>query len=156
MLRWWIKNLFNKSELASEIYTITSRKNYRQVSNFRDSAVWWTIKQAESNWKSCECLQVVDIHKYWVYKAISRPKVNKSSEWDFIKVILTKNQGKSKGDKKWMRIRKSRYIELNGTHCCIGKFNTALSLYRVLEIALYFSESFSEAAARVLAVAEAL
>jgi len=53
-----------------------------------------------------------------------------------------------------MKIRKSGYIELNRTHCCIGKFNTALSLYRVLEITLYFSKGFSEATAGVSAVAE--
>ena len=55
-----------------------------------------------------------------------------------------------------MRIGKSRCVELNWTHYCIGKFNVALSLCRVLEIALYFSEGFLEAATRVLAVAEAL
>ena len=54
-----------------------------------------------------------------------------------------------------MRIRKSRYIELNQTHCCTGKFNVALSLCKVLGVALYFSEGFSEAAAEVSAVAEA-
>jgi len=55
-----------------------------------------------------------------------------------------------------MKVRKSRCIESNWTHCCTGKFNAALNLYRVLEITLYFSESFSEAAAGVSAVAEAL
>jgi len=54
-----------------------------------------------------------------------------------------------------MRIGKSRYIELNWTCCCTEKFNAALSLCRVLEVALYFSKGFSEAAARVSAVAEA-
>jgi len=54
-----------------------------------------------------------------------------------------------------VKIRKSRYIELDGTHCCTGKFNAALSLCRVLGVALYFSKGFSEAAAGVLAVAEA-
>ena len=61
----------------------------------------------ESNWGSCRCLQVVSIHKFRVYKTVSRPRVDKSSEWDFIKVILTKDQRRSKGNKKWMRIRKS-------------------------------------------------
>ena len=55
-----------------------------------------------------------------------------------------------------MRIGESGYIKSNQTHCSIGKFNVALSLCRVLEVALYFSKGFSEAAARVLAVAEAL
>jgi len=77
-------------------------------------------------------------------------------EQDFIKVILTKDQGKSKGDKEEVRIRKSRYIELDGTHCYIEKFNTALSLYGVLEVALYFSKSFLKAAAEESVVAEAL
>jgi len=55
-----------------------------------------------------------------------------------------------------MRIGKSECVESDGTHCYTGKFNTALSLCRVLGIALYFSKDFSEAAARVLVVAEAL
>ena len=55
-----------------------------------------------------------------------------------------------------MRIRKSGYIESNRTHCCTGKFNMALSLYRVLEVTLYFSKSFSEATSRELAVTKVL
>jgi len=99
---------------------------------------------------------MVSIYKFWIYKTISRPGVDKSLEWDFIKVILTKNQGRSEGDKKRMQIGKSRYVELNRTYCCTKKFNMALSLYRVLRIVLYFSKSFLEAAARELAVAKAL
>ena len=93
---------------------------------------------------------MVSIHKFRIYKTVSRPRVNESSEWNFIKVILTKDQGRSKGNKKWMRIGKSRYIELNQTHCYTGKFNAALSLCRVLEVTFYFSKSFSEAVAEVL------
>ena len=144
-----------QSDIEVQIHTITGGKNYGQVGNFGDSAVWWTIKQAESNWRSCGCLQVVSIHKFRIYKAMSRPGVDKSLEWDFIKVILTKDQGKSKGNKKWMRIRKSGCIESNWTHCYTRKFNVALSLCRVLGVTLYFSESFLEAAAGVSAVAEA-
>jgi len=55
-----------------------------------------------------------------------------------------------------MRIRKSRYVELDETHCCTGKFNAALSLCRVLGVILYFSEDFLEVATRRSAVAEAL
>ena len=109
----------------------------------------------ESNWRSCRCLQIVSIHKFRVYKTVSRPRVDKSLEWDFIKVILTKDQGRSKEDKECMRIGKSRYVEPNRTRCCTEKFNVALSLYRVLGIALYFSKGFSEAAAEVSAVVEA-
>jgi len=87
---------------------------------------------------------------------MSRPGVNESSEQDFIKVILTKDQGKGKGNKEWMRIRKSRCIELDGTHCCTGKFNIALSLCGVLRVTLYFSEGFLEVTARESVVAEAL
>ena len=67
---------------------------------------------------------------------MSRPRVDKSSKQDFIKIILAKNQERSKGNKKRMRIRKSGYIELNRTHCYTKKFNTAtaLSLYKVLRI----------------------
>jgi len=61
-------------------------------------------------------------------------------------MILTKNQERSKGDKEKIRIRKGRYIELDGTHCCIGKFNVVFSLYRVLGVVLYFSKGFSEIA----------
>jgi len=49
-----------------------------------------------------------------------------------------------------MEIRKSGCIELDRTCCYTGKFNTALSLYRVLEITLYFSEGFLEAVAEAL------
>ena len=86
---------------------------------------------------------------------MSRPRVNKSLEQDFIKVILTKDQGKSKGNKKWMRVGKSGYVELNWTCCCTGEFNVTLSPCEVLGVAFYFSEGFLEAAARVLTVAEA-
>ena len=55
-----------------------------------------------------------------------------------------------------MRIRKSRCVKLNWTYCYIGKFNMTLSLYRVLGVTLYFSKDFSEAAAEVSAVTEAL
>ena len=55
-----------------------------------------------------------------------------------------------------MRIGKSEYIESDGTYCCTGKFNVALSLCEVLEVTLYFSKGFSEVTAGVLAVAEAL
>ena len=109
----------------------------------------------ESNWRSCRCLQVVSIHKFWVYKVISRPGVNKSFEWDFIKVILTKDQGRSKRDKKQIRVRKSKYIESDRTYYCIGKFNMALSLCRALEVNLYFSEGFLEAAIGESAVVKA-
>ena len=44
----------------------------------------------------------MSIYKFRVYKAVSRPGVNKSSEQNFIKVILTKDQGRSKGNKEWM------------------------------------------------------
>jgi len=55
-----------------------------------------------------------------------------------------------------MRIRKSRYIKSDRTCCYTEKFNMALSLCRVLGVALYFSEGFSEVAFRELAVTEAL
>ena len=55
-----------------------------------------------------------------------------------------------------MRIEKSRCIESNQTHCYTGKFNAALSLYRALEVAFYFSKGFSETAAGVLVVAKVL
>ena len=87
---------------------------------------------------------------------MSRHRVNKNSEQDFIKVILTKNQGRDKENKEWIRIGKSRYIKLNQTHCCTEKFNVVLSLCEVLKITLYFSKDFLEATARRSAVAEAL
>jgi len=43
---------------------------------------------------------VVIIHKFKVYKAVSRPRVDKSSEQNFIKVILTKDQERNKGNKE--------------------------------------------------------
>ena len=119
------------SDIEVQIYTITSGKNYGQVGNFRDGAVWWTIKQVESNRRSCRCLQMVSIHKFRV-----------------------KDQERSKRNKEWMRIRKSRCVESDGTHCCTGKFNMALSLCGVLGVTLYFSEDFSEVATGVLTVAK--
>ena len=89
-----------QSNIEVQIHIIIGRKNYGQVSTFGNSVVWWTIKQVESNQKSCKCLQVVSTHKFIVYKAISRPRVNKSSEWDFIKMILTKDQGRGKRNKE--------------------------------------------------------
>ena len=83
---------------------------------------------------------------------MSRPGIDESSERDFIKVILTKDQGRSE---KGMRIRKSGCVESNWTRCCIGEFNVALSLCGVLGVTLYFSKGFSDAAAKVSAVAEA-
>ena len=79
---------------------------------------------------------------------MSRPRVNESLEQDFIKVILTKDQERNKRNKKGVRIRKSKCIELDGAHFYTRKFNVALSLYRVLGITLYFSKSFLEAAAK--------
>ena len=69
-----------QSDIEVQIHTITSGKNYGQVGNFGDGAIWWTIKQVECNWRSCRCLQVMSIHKFKVYKTVSRPEVNKSSE----------------------------------------------------------------------------
>ena len=69
---------------------------------------------------------------------MSRPRVDESLEWNFIKVILTKDQGRSKKNKKGIRIKKSRYVELDRTHCCIRKFNIALSLCRVLGLLSIF------------------
>ena len=68
------------SDIEVQIYTITGGKNYGQVSNFRDGAIRWTIKQAESNQRSCKCFQVVSIHKFKVYKTVSRPGVDESLE----------------------------------------------------------------------------
>ena len=49
-----------------------------------------------------------------------------------------------------MRIRKSGCVESDGTHCCIRKFNIALSLCGVMGVTLYFSKSFLEAVAEAL------
>ena len=43
---------------------------------------------------------MVSIYKFSVYKIVSKPRVDKSLEWDFIKVILTKDQERSKGNKE--------------------------------------------------------
>jgi len=55
-----------------------------------------------------------------------------------------------------MRIRKSRCVELDRTHCYTEKFNIALSLCRVLEITLYFFKDFLKIAAGKSVVAVAL
>ena len=77
----------------------------------------------------------------------SRPRVYKSLEQDFIKIILTKDQERDKRNKEQMRIRKSGCIELDRTYYYTEKFNIALSLCGVLKITLYFSKEFSKAAA---------
>jgi len=69
---------------------------------------------------------------------------------EFYQGNSTKDQERNKYKKKNVSIRKSRYIKLYKTHCCTGKFNIALSLCRVLRVALYFSTSFSDIAAKVL------
>ena len=56
---------------------------------------------------------MVSIHKFRVYKVMSRLRVNESLKQDFIKMILTKDQGRSKRNKESMRIRKSRCIKSN-------------------------------------------
>jgi len=43
---------------------------------------------------------MVSIHKFRVYKAMSRPGVDESLEQDFINVILTKDQERGKGNKE--------------------------------------------------------
>ena len=87
---------------------------------------------------------------------MSRPEVDESLEQSSIKVILTKDQEKSRKNKEWIRIKRSKCIESNGTCCCTGKFNIALSLCKVLGVALYFFKDFSEVATRESAVVEAL
>jgi len=42
----------------------------------------------------------VSIYEFRVYKTISRSGVDESSKQDFIKMILTKNQGRGKGNKE--------------------------------------------------------
>jgi len=61
-----------------------------------------------------------------------------------MKVVLTKHQRRGKEYKKGMRRGKSECIEFDGTHYYIRKFNTALNLYKILKITLYFSKNFSE------------
>ena len=43
---------------------------------------------------------MVNIHEFQVYKIMSRSRVDKSLEQDFIKVILTKNQERGEGNKE--------------------------------------------------------
>ena len=45
-----------RSDIEVQIHTITGGKIHGQVGNFGDGAVWWAIKQAESNWRSCRYL----------------------------------------------------------------------------------------------------
>ena len=70
-------------------------------------------------------------------------------------MIMTKNQERSKRDKKGVRIRKSRCVELDETYCYIEKFNVVFSLCKVLEVILYFSKGFLETAIRESVAAKA-
>ena len=71
-------------------------------------------------------------------------------------MTLTKDQRRSKANKKKIEVRKNRYIELDRIHCYIRKFNTALSLCRVLGITFYFSEGFSDITIGISIAAKAL
>ena len=42
----------------------------------------------------------MSVHKFKVYKAMSRFKVDESSEQNLIKMILTKDQGRGKKNKE--------------------------------------------------------
>ena len=81
---------------------------------------------------------------------MSKSGVNESLKQNFIKIVLTKNQKRSKRDKKWIRIRKSECVESDETYYYIGKFNTALSPCGVLRVTLYFSKGFLKVVATVL------
>ena len=98
--------------------------------------------------------RVVDIFRWWVSTNLEPTKQWVDPElmraWNGI--LLRWSWPRIKGE---VRETKSECIESNWTCCCIGKFNTALSLCRVLRVTFYFSKGSSEAAARILAVAEA-
>ena len=51
---------------------------------------------------------MVGIHKFGVYKVVSRPRVNESSEWSFIKVILTKDQERDRAERARRENREKR------------------------------------------------
>ena len=72
---------------------------------------------------------------------MGRPRFDKSSKRNLIKVILIKDQERIKKDKERVRIRKNGYIESDKTYCYIEKFNIALSLWGVLGITLNFSKA---------------
>jgi len=42
----------------------------------------------------------MSIHEFQVYKTMSKPRVDESLEQSFIKMILTKDQGKSRKNKE--------------------------------------------------------
>ena len=63
---------------------------------------------------------------------------------------MTKDQERNKRNKEVVRIRKSKFIKPDRTHCYTGKFNIAFSLCEVLEITFYFFKGFLEAAAEAL------
>ena len=79
---------------------------------------------------------------------MSRSKVDKSSKWGLIKVILTKNQRRSKENKDKVRVKMNRNIKLNRTCYYIEKFNIVFSLCGALGVNLYFSKSCSETVAK--------
>jgi len=79
---------------------------------------------------------------------MSWPKVDPSLKWSFTKIVLTKDQEKEENDKERVRVQKSRYIKKYETYCYIGKFNIALSLYKVLKVTFYFFENFLEVAVK--------
>ena len=97
---------------ASCIQELKSRKNQAEWHRSPDSynhqwkKLWasWQFQRCcylinhQTSREQLEELQMFssgEYHKFWVYKTISRPGVDKSSEQNFIKVILTKNQRRS-------------------------------------------------------------
>ena len=82
------------NNIEVQIHIFTEAKNHRQSNNFGDSAIWQAIKQVKDNQQSCRDFQMVSIHELWVYKAVSRLRINKGLEQSFIKIVLTKDQEK--------------------------------------------------------------
>ena len=108
--------------------------------------------EPSNKWRATR--RVMDVFKWWVSTNLESTKqwvdLKSMRAWNrILKVILTNDQGRDKGNTEWMRIRKSRCVESDQTHCCTEKFNIALSLCRVLGVTLYFSKGFLEAVAEV-------
>ena len=65
---------------------------------------------------------------------MSRPRIDESSKQDFIKMILTKNQGRSEGDKESERVDALSWIGLIATQGSSTQLSVCAESWRSLSI----------------------
>ena len=128
-----VENIMGKLAISEMVLLDESSNKQRVTRRVVDVFRWWVSTNSEST-------------KQWVDPESMRAQNGILLSWSWPRI----KRERSKGNKEWMKIRKSRCIESNQTRCCTGKFNATLSLCGVLGVALYFSEGFSKVVAEAL------